>query len=281
MAQKTLTTSYLTRLTNANHDGVTQQISDRLQEAAVSNPMLAEATKAVAAARKKEDEAYRRYSGKDFVSDDLRAADELEDKYMAAIHTILKGLVYLPQSEPLRRKAQLAVQLFKDFNFSSSDGFEAEARKTINMVQQWKADKNYTLKELGIDEWVEKANTQAEKVMALIAQRIENESAKVKGEMADARKATDAAIANAYNVIGVLNTFQPSAELTELIGLLFAIEDRARVYYMPGGKTSGDKPTPNPPTDDEGEDDGSNEGDDGDKGDEEDGPTTPPDSSGW
>lgn len=29
MAQKTLTTSYLARLSNANHDGVTQQIDDR------------------------------------------------------------------------------------------------------------------------------------------------------------------------------------------------------------------------------------------------------------
>ncbi len=31
MAQKTLTTSYLAKLSNANHDGVTQQIDDRLQ----------------------------------------------------------------------------------------------------------------------------------------------------------------------------------------------------------------------------------------------------------
>lgn len=28
MAQKTLTTNYLSRLSNANHDGVTQQIDD-------------------------------------------------------------------------------------------------------------------------------------------------------------------------------------------------------------------------------------------------------------
>jgi len=30
MANRTLTTAYLSRLSNANHDGVTQQISDRL-----------------------------------------------------------------------------------------------------------------------------------------------------------------------------------------------------------------------------------------------------------
>ena len=280
MAQKTLTTSYLTRLTNANHDGVTQQISDRLQQAAVSNPMLAEATKAVAAARQKEDDAYRRYSGKDFASDDLKAADELEDKYMAAVRNILNGYLYLPESEPMRRKAELALQLFKDFKFSTVDGLETEARKTINMVQQWKAATEYTLGELGVDEWVSKANTQAEKVIKLVAQRVENESTKVKGELADARKATDQAIRSAYDIINALTVIQPSTELTTLTSLLFAIEDRARLYYMPGGKTSGGNPTPNPSTPD-GSGSGGDEEDGGGGDDDTTGPTAPPDSSGW
>ena len=62
----------------------------------------------------------------------------------------------------MRRKAQLAVQLFKDFGFSTSDGIEAEARKTTNMVQQWQSATDYTLAELGIKEWVEKAMQQAQ-----------------------------------------------------------------------------------------------------------------------
>ena len=40
MAQKTLTTSYLSKLANANHDGVTQQIDDRLQAFETENTML-------------------------------------------------------------------------------------------------------------------------------------------------------------------------------------------------------------------------------------------------
>ena len=40
MAQKTLTTSYLSKLANANHDGVTQQIDDRLQVFETENTML-------------------------------------------------------------------------------------------------------------------------------------------------------------------------------------------------------------------------------------------------
>jgi len=57
---------------------------------------------------------------------------------------------------------------------------EAEARKTINMVQQWTGSDAYDLAGLGIQEWVAKAQQQATKVLALVAQRVENESQKVK-----------------------------------------------------------------------------------------------------
>ena len=148
MAQKTLTTSYLARLTNANHDGVTQQIDDRLQGFETENMMLLQAVSGVHTARQGEDTAYRRYSGKDFASDDLKREDALEDKYMSTIRALLNALLCLPETEPLRRKAEMAVQLYKDFNFRVADGFEAEARKTINMAQQWTAATDYTLGEI-------------------------------------------------------------------------------------------------------------------------------------
>ena len=72
MATRTLGTSYLTRLTNANHDGVTQQIDDRLQAFESDNQMLVAAASGVHQARQAEDAAYRRFSGKDFASDDLK-----------------------------------------------------------------------------------------------------------------------------------------------------------------------------------------------------------------
>jgi len=243
MATRTLTTSYLLRLSVANHDGVTQQIDDRLQAFGTDNQMLKEAAAAVHQARQKEDEAYRRYSGKDFASDDLKKADQLEDNYMSVIRNVLNGLLYLPETEPMRRKAQLAVQLFKDFQFSTNDGIEAEARKTVNMVQQWTSATDYSLAELGIQEWVTKANQQAKAVLSLVAQRVTNESEKVKGEMAAARKATDAAIRKAYDVLNALMVLAPSDALTQTVNLLLSIEDRAKLYYISGGKSSGEKPT--------------------------------------
>jgi len=94
---------------------------------------------------------------------------------------------------------------------------------------------------------VNKANQQAAQVLQLISVRVENESQKVKGEMAAARKATDAAIRSAYDVLNALAVLQPSDALTQLITLLFSIEDRAKLYYISVGSTnSGDKPTPTP-----------------------------------
>ena len=265
MAQKTLTTSYLAKLSNANHDGVTQQICDRLRDFETENLMLIQAIDGVHTARQAEDTAYKRFSGKDFASDDLKAADQLEDKYMSTIHNLLNALLYLPETEPMRRKAQLAVQLYKDFNFSTNDGYEAEARKTYNMVQQWTSATDYTLAELGIQEWVTKARQQAANVLQLVAVRVENESAKVKGELADARKATDAAIRSAYDIVNALNVIQPSEALTQLTTLLLGIEERAKLYYISSGKKTEPEPQPDggdepaPSGDDSGDDDGGGE----------------------
>ena len=260
MAQKTLTTSYLAQMSTANHDGVSQQIYDRLLAFTTSNEMLINAIQEIGLRRQAEDAAYKRYSGKDFASDDLKKEDGLEDNYMSCIRALLNALLNLPETEPIRRKAELAVQLFKDFNFRVSDGFEAEARKTLNMVQQWKAATAYTTAELGISEWVDKAEAQARKVLQLVTVRVDNESAKVKGELAEARKQTDAAIRKAYDVLNALCVLMPSAELSALVNVLFGIEERAKLYYTSSGSGSSGSNKPKPdPTPDNGSGSGSTE----------------------
>jgi len=98
---------------------VTQQIDDRLAELETENRMLIDARQAVHTARHNEDVAYRRYSGKDFASDDLKgSASRMQSQ--STIHNLLNALLYLPETEPMRRKAQVAVQLFKDLTSSSS-----------------------------------------------------------------------------------------------------------------------------------------------------------------
>ena len=45
--------------------------------------MLIQAVNGVHQARQAEDTAFKRFSGKDFASDDLKREDALEDKYMS------------------------------------------------------------------------------------------------------------------------------------------------------------------------------------------------------
>ena len=98
------------------------------------------------------------------------------------------------------------------------------------------------------------ARQQAVKVLNLVAVRVDNESAKVKGELADARKATDEAIRRLYDVLNALAVLQPSEGLTQLIQQLQAIEDRARQYYISSGKPGTD-PQPEPQPEPDGGDD--------------------------
>ena len=275
MAQKTLTTSYLAQLSNANHDGVSQQICDRLTGYTTDNAMLTTAVQGVTAARQAEDIAFKRYSGKDFASDDLKREDALEDKYMSTALGILNGLLYLPDDEPLKHKAQMARQIFRDFNFSTSAGYEAEARNVLNMAQQWAAATEYELTELGIEAWVQKAVVQANKVLQLVAVRVDHESAKVKGELAAARKATDEAIRQAYDIINALNVLQPSAELTALINVLLSIEERAKLYYINSASGANVRPNGGGTTPDSGEGGQQGGGDDGGQQDADEGGDTP------
>ena len=80
----------------------------------------------------------------------------------------------------------------------------------------------------------------------------------MEGELAAARRATDEAIRRAYDVLNALAVLQPTQELTQLVTVLFGIEDRAKLYYISGGKTGGDRPTPTPDggSEDGGSDDG-------------------------
>ena len=254
MAQKQLGTAYLPRLSNANHDGVTTQIDDRVAAYETENQMVLEAASVVHQRRQAEDTAYKRFSGKDFASDDLKKEDRLEDQYMSVIHNILLALMMLPEEEPLKRKAEVAERLYKDFGFSTKAGYEAEARMTVNMAQEWQTPNKYDLAALGIETWVLKARQQAVKVLNLVAVRVDNESAKVKGELADARKATDEAIRRLYDVLNALAVLQPSEGLTQLIQQLQAIEDRARQYYISSGKPGTD-PQPEPQPEPDGGDD--------------------------
>ena len=240
---------FLLRLNLANHDGVTAQIDDAVAAFETENPILIQARTALHTARLEEDDIYHRYSAKDFTSDDLKNEKHDLCKTATTIRGSMKALTHLPDSQAeMRRVGELAFQKFADFNFSTSDGCEACARKIINMKQEWTTQQE-ALTTLGIWQWITLAGQQAITVLNLIEQRVLHEAAKEKGAMQAARKKTDAAVKDLYEVINSMNTMMPSDALTELTRHLHSIEERAKLYYI--SSPSGDEPEPTPTPDPE------------------------------
>jgi hypothetical protein len=245
-----LAITYLGKVTIAEHGGIVRQILGKLQGASISNEMFTQRLNDVASAAQAEDDAYTR-SLKDFNSDRLKAEDDIVDSYVKAVRAILNGYAELPESEPNRQKAVELVRVFKDYNFSPSDTYTAEAEKIRNMNQVYQT-RTADLQALGVADYWAQAVTHAANVEQLLSQRFDDVAARVVGEMKTARANTDNAIKAMYELLAAMKVMMPSTELNNLISQLDAIETYAWQYYLggKGGSTSSGGGTNNPGTND-------------------------------
>lgn len=227
---------WLGDLSNALHDGTTQQIDDLVQAFVNDNQVLTQRRTALHQARQSEDEVWLK-SQRDAVVPLLEAADKRQDGYISAVRYILTGHANLPESETTQAEAKACLQVFKDFNFSTHDTYAAEADKIIQMQQNLQAHQAF-MTQLGAWTFLTQAVTAAYEVRQYLSQRAQTKGEFVKGEMKAARKATDQAIADLYKTIEAMMDLMPSAELTALRTQLKGIELYARQYYLSTGSTA-------------------------------------------
>lgn len=262
-----LLTGWLGQLKNADHVGVTMQINDAVKGTEITNETYKTAAAALAKAIEGEDDAYRK-TQKDWAVEQLKTVDGKMDAYMKGMRSILAGHAALPDDEELKQKAKELLQLWKDFDFKTFDSYSGESAKVINMFQEVtkrKAD----AEAVGVWGYFEKAQRLALDIQELLSERFDELASRTVDELKAARRATDTAIKQLYLVLTSLQVLSPTAELTELVKKLRAIEDYARVFYLKSSSSSGDN-TP-------GEGTGGGE----DAGGDTDAPTVPPGSSGW
>jgi hypothetical protein len=227
-----LATTYLTKVTIAEHGGLVRQIVGKLHGASISNEMFTQRLSDVDSTSQAEDEAYT-HSQKDFNSNRLKEEDGIVDKLVKAVRAILNGYAELPEDEPNRQKGIELSQVFKDYNFSPSDTYTAEAEKIRNMNQVFQA-RIADLQALGVADYWAKAVTHAANVEQLLSQRFDDIAARVIGEVKTARANTDNAIKAMYELLAAMKVMMPSAELDNLISQLDAIEAYAWQYYLNG-----------------------------------------------
>ena len=227
-----LATTFLTKVTIAEHGGLVRQIAGKLHGASISNEMFTQRLSDVDSTSQAEDEAYT-HSQKDFNSNRLKEEDGIVDKLVKAVRAIFNGYAELPEDEPNRQKGIELSQVFKDYNFSPSDTYTAEAEKIRNMNQVFQA-RIADLQALGVADYWAKAVTHAANVEQLLSQRFDDIASRVVGEVKTARANTDNAIKAMYELLAAMKVMMPSAELDNLISQLDAIEAYAWQYYLNG-----------------------------------------------
>lgn len=235
--------SYLGLLSNAHHDGTTQQIDDAAQGFETENATFIRKSMAVHQARLVEDEAWKK-SQVDPVVKQLQAADKRQDNYISCFHSIVTGYATLPDAEAQKAQALTTKQVFKDFKFSINDGYGAEADKIIQMGQNLQPQQEF-LTQIGAWQWFVKATQAAVEVRSLLGERAKTKGETVKGELKAARRQTDLAVADLYKTINAMMDLMPSDALTALYTQLKGFERYAKQYYLSKGKDE-DEPEPEP-----------------------------------
>ena len=238
-----LSFSYLAQLSNAHHDGTTQQIDDCCGNYETENQVFLTKAQTLHQCRVKEDEAWKK-SQVDPVVKQLQAADKQQDNYMSAFHYIIQAHATLPDDEPTKAQAQSAKQVFKDFNFSINDSYGAESDKVLQMGQNFQPMQEY-LTQIGAWPFYVKAAQAATQVRYLLGERAKTKGETVKGELNAARRATDLAVADLYKTINAMMDLMPSDALTALYTQLKGFERYAKQYYLSKGKDE-DEPEPEP-----------------------------------
>ena len=229
--------AWLALLANPHHDGTTQQIDDFLQAFESDNQVFNQKKGAVHQRRLNEDEAWIK-SQRDPAVKRLENADKRQDAYEMAGHYVLQAYAQLPDDEPTKAEAKVCQQIIKDASFRTSDAYGAESDKVIQIHQNLQSHEAF-LTQIGAWTFFTKSLAAAQQVRELLGERALTKGEFVKGELKQARRATDQAIADMYKTIMAMMDLMPTAELTALYTQLKGIELYARQYYLKEGSSSG------------------------------------------
>ena len=116
----------------------------------------------------------------------------------------------------------------------------------LNMKQEWTPQQT-ELTTLGIWPFIVAAAQQAVTVLGLVSTRIDHMVEYEKGAMKAAIAETNAKVKAVYDVLNSMSVLESSSDLLALMGILNAVEDRARQYSISSGSTTVTPDTPDTP----------------------------------
>lgn len=180
------------RAANAVHSEYFATVRQRTGEIRLDSPLWRKAVDEFCSAFEKEDVAFKQYRASNRTSA-LQEADEERDKLYASLRDSIKAFAKFPIAETAQQ-AEPPLKVIKNYKISTRENYMKESGLIDNMLQDL-MQYNAQLRRLGLEELANQLKTKNDEVRKLIANRNDERSEQVLGELKAARAVSDAAYA--------------------------------------------------------------------------------------
>ena len=168
------------------------------------------------------DDAYQR-SQMSFSTQTIAEKDEERDVWGAVIEQVAKQWARMPD-ETMALHGRRVYQVFRDIDYRASEALVAQNEKVINIEQRFSEDVSVdmALTAMGLKEANRRFAALTQEIIELMAQRNEENSTRVQGELRAAREAMDAVYADFVELTNAFIVTTGDASLEQLAQVLNA-----------------------------------------------------------
>lgn len=182
----------IARAANAAHYEYLDTVRKRTEEIRLDNELWRKAVEEFRAAYAKEDDAFKRYRASDHTAA-LQQADEERDRLYASLRDTIKAYAKFPIAETAQH-AEPLLKVIKNYKISTRENYMKESGLIDNMLQDL-LQYERQLNRLGLLVLANQLKSKNDEVRKLIADRNDERSEQVLGELKAARAVSDAAYA--------------------------------------------------------------------------------------
>ena len=218
----------LSHLNNGAHFQFIKNVSDSLatDTKIKENAVGQAAIKALADALVVEDKCLV-LSQKSLLTDEIIKADKERDTLFAGYRTAVKGFLNMPVADLAKHAHQLWQHLV-DYAIDAKMQLERETGLITNLCTDLGGGYATQVQALGLKPYVDALKTANERVETLLVQRTADNSTKVIGALAAARKTSDDAIRNLIKVVNALAILGKPADYAAFIDFMNTLVKRLR-----------------------------------------------------
>lgn len=232
----------IARAANAAHYEYLATVRKRTEEIQLDHELWRKAVEEFREAYAKEDEAFKRYRASDHTAA-LQQADEERDKLYASLRDTVKAYAKFPIAETAQH-AEPLLKVIKNYKISTRENYMKESGLIDNMLQDL-LQYERQLNRLGLLIVANQLKAKNDEVRQLIANRNDERSEQVLGELKAARAVSDEAYAAVVFYTNAYFALNPDRrEAADLVKRMSEDLDYFRKHAMSDPHKSKKEPQP-------------------------------------